>query len=286
MPYYPFTNYGGSLLRPADERPVANRLVDDKPVGMLIRYVGGQESGTVTVSAAGDITFKHGAVGAEANDTSIGGAADAGATLDVSVATEDTFGECVDLINATTRWQAVLIDVLRSDSSNDTLATLSATQAKLVVGLAVVVDTSVALKLGSLVAPQIFRTDIRVYERNYQFMLGQDNALVKDGVSVRAAYKGFKAAVVRLGENTVFGGGASNIRIINEDQSNTTFLETEIFTEAGGATGVEKTKDFSFAPVVGFLNGRVIARVHNTTTLTDDAGNYFGYGGAFSRSLS
>jgi len=100
-------------------------VADDEDVAIEIEYMGSEASATVTVAADGNITFKHGDAASEANDTTIGGDADSGATIDVSESTEDTMGEVVDLINGSANWRARLVAALRSDSATDTLLAMA-----------------------------------------------------------------------------------------------------------------------------------------------------------------
>jgi hypothetical protein len=109
-------------------------VIDDGDIGLVVRYKGSEASATVEVAATtGDITFKHGALGAEAVDDTIdsglGAEGTAPGVADVSDAAADTMGELVDLINASANWEAYLVDCLRSDDSKTLLLTLSAAQA-------------------------------------------------------------------------------------------------------------------------------------------------------------
>ena len=112
-------------------------------VTLVVKYVGAT-SGTVAVASNGDLTFSIGAVGASAVDTTIkcpsGGSS---GVIDVSDTACDTLGEVVDIINASSTFRAVILDGLRSDSSNDTLLTISETAANAPEGLNLVNDTAV-----------------------------------------------------------------------------------------------------------------------------------------------
>jgi len=142
-----------------------NRTADDTDPMILVKYVGTNASGLVAVAAGGDITFTTGALSSEAADTSlecpVSGAL--GGVIDVSDAACDTVGEVVDIINGSSNWVAVPVASLRTDSSNDTITTISATQAKTVKGLALTADTTVALTSTILLAPSNFSLDIGTY---------------------------------------------------------------------------------------------------------------------------
>lgn len=114
-------------------------------VGIQIVYTGPEASATVEVAAGGDMTLKIGALSSEAADTTIGSPnLDGVFDLSTPAAAVNTYGELIDLININPYWKARLVGVLRSDLTNNTLITLSATQCKnIVVGL--LRDTTVIL---------------------------------------------------------------------------------------------------------------------------------------------
>lgn len=126
---------------------------------LLIRYVGAQVSGTVDVSAAGLITFKHGAAAAEVVDTSVecdGSIAVTGSRngiWDVSNAACNTISEGAGVINGqrtsggVQNWIIVPLDALGSDDLNwagsGGLVTVSAQSASSLNGYAAKWDTAV-----------------------------------------------------------------------------------------------------------------------------------------------
>lgn len=132
---------------------------------ILIKYVGSSPAGgTVTIDAGtGDITLKTGPVGSSSADvtTECPVSGDLGGVIDVSDAACNTLGEVVDAINASANWRAVIQDGRRTDSSNNTLNTLSETSASVPQGLALAGDGAVSLKSVIKLAP--VRDDIRWY---------------------------------------------------------------------------------------------------------------------------
>lgn len=86
----------------------------------------GTASGTVTVAAGGDITFKVGTAGSEAADTSVGLPTKNG-IFDVSDAGADTIAEIIADLNASDNWYALPASVPPTYISNNTFATLSET---------------------------------------------------------------------------------------------------------------------------------------------------------------
>ena len=102
---------------------------------LVVRYVGTNDTtrriGLFGVSSIGDLLFFVGSTAASASlDATISGGGSG--RIDVSNGSYDTFGEVADRINAGTAthgWSAILRDALRSDSSDDTLAALTRTNA-------------------------------------------------------------------------------------------------------------------------------------------------------------
>lgn len=265
MPHnYANAYVGNSLLRPADVRPVPFGEQDDTPIGLLVRYIGSQISGTVEVNAGGDILFKHGALGAEAADTTVS----TDGTITVAGAAEDTFGEVVDVINLSANWEAVLVDVARSHTSTDALKVQAATQAKVNAGLQLVLDTDTAKIASRLIAPEAYRKDLRTYE--------------KQGV-VNAAFPfiGFRAALIRARSLSTFGAGTSTFKVYSE-LARSPYSQIVAWSIAGGATTVEKTYDFADGEIVCDQGGRLIVALENSAAMASTGLNGQG---VFYRSL-
>lgn len=87
---------------------------DDEDHAFWVRFVGDNEAtgATLTVAANGDLAFKIDAV-AESIGT--------GATIDVSNASFNTFGEIKDAVNTSGTFEVAMGAALRTDSSTDTL---------------------------------------------------------------------------------------------------------------------------------------------------------------------
>jgi len=220
-------------------------VTDDGDVALVVRYVGDEDSATITVAADGNITFKHGDAASEANDTSIGGDADSGATIDVSETTEDTLGEVADLINSSPNWKCYIKDALRTDSANDTLlamaeATISPNEDK-----SLYKDTTVALNIARSISLQdnLGETDVSTVARVYGMT----------GVSTYAS-------------------GTSKFQIykITMDKYGVITDETKIFEEATGATTVSADAtigDDGIAPADAELGYKLLARIVNSAAM-------------------
>lgn len=239
---------------PADSRDVVFTVSDDKDIAFLVRYKGTAASATVEVAAGGDITLKSGAVGSEAADTSVGLPTKNG-VYDVSDALADTLGEIVDDINLSADWQAVIIDGLRSDSSNDSLLLLSATQAKVEDGLKIKWDTdTVGFALTQLVAPEKLRTSIQGY-------------LVQGKVKALFPFTGTRGEIKRLSGVSTYSSGTSTFELYSDGQG-VAATEVKFFSLAAGATTAEKEAlDGDKVPAVGDWGKRLVARLKNSAAM-------------------
>ena len=254
-------DYLSSIVRKlADGSPITRGATDDTPVTFLIRYTGtNANGGTVTVAANGDITLSQGSVGASAVDTTVecdGSITTSGSRsgiIDVSDAACDTLGEVVDIINSqTTNWRIVILDGLRSYSSNDTLLARSETAANAVGGLGLLSDTDVALHTTLLVAPPTIALQgqpVNYGPRDIRFYLG--------GVDNRQyttltpnPFRGVRYKLWQANATSTYGSGTSNwsltCSLLTQSAATTGGTESvDSYTVPGGATTVNKVFDFS-----------------------------------------
>ena len=160
-------------------------LVADQPVALAIRYKGTSASATVTVVSATGITLKQGTAGAEAVDTTVG----ASANGVVDFATDTTLGAVVDRINASSNWQAEIVDGLRADltSSSQMLARSEATLSPVRIQvLPLYWDTSAHLSLSYCVSPR--RLNFNRKRAGYQAVVKDVKALVNVGSGTLTLY--------------------------------------------------------------------------------------------------
>lgn len=203
------------ILNP--KQPVCKLIADDGDVALIVKYVGAQPSYTVTVSAAGDITFKHGVSGSEAVDSTIQIGSGAG-IIDVSNAAGNTFAEVVDHINGSTNWEAYLVDALRSDSSDaSTGSLLEMTETRKAKGqeLSLVKDTSKVLNISARIGSRV-------------------NLGGTEEISA--------AEIYQINSKNTFGSGTNLIQVYEIDEVAKT--ETKIYELAGGATTATDAKTF------------------------------------------
>jgi len=219
-------NYETAALADILAKNQSYYVSDDAPIALAIRYVGDEESATVTVSG-GDITFKHGDLASEAVDDTIDSDDDPG-VIDVSDGDANTMGKVVDLINASANWEAKLVDALRADASTaakflDVVETTLTPETELMV---IHTDTSETLEISKACG----------YTGLAAFIYQSDAAKV---------FSGDDDYYVRLNSvmcyNT-FGSGTNLIKVYDIDPSTNT--ETLVYQRPGAATTVEKDVDF------------------------------------------
>ena len=195
-----------------------NIKLDDIDIGLTVRYIGEQVSSTITVSSDGDITFKHGASGAEVVDATIDSGGDDEGVIDVSDANADTFGEVVDLINASVNWEAYLVGTLRSDDAN-------ASTGSLLVRSESTLLPNVDLKL--------FKDTSKVL--NISLRIG--SRINSQGTEIKSA-----AELYEIVSTNTFSTGTNLIQVyrINEETNE----EEKIYEIAGAATTVQQILEF------------------------------------------
>jgi hypothetical protein len=242
--------------------PVAGHVGSDTTASpaMIVKYIGTGSSATVAVDAStGDIEFKVATVDDSANiDTATVCAGGTAASLDVNDAQCDTFGEVVDLINASTHWRAVLVGALRTDSLNNTLTTIGATQATRIDGLTLYFDSAVSVTATVPLIPEVCKTDIRCY-------------MTPAGKLFENPYAG-KETQVRWVEGYSTWNTTSNFVIYSVkpvQKSAGSETVTTLWSEPAGATGTNKQLTaFQYLGLKGRPHEKVLVRIVDTSTGT------------------
>ena len=267
-----------------------NKVIGSYPVGhlnasttagsvaMIVKYVGtAQASGRVTVAAGGDLTFEVGASGSETGDTTVECPLSApyAGVFTVANASCDTLGEVVDLLNASHNWRAVLIDGMRGDSSNNTIATIGATAATGADGLALYFDVPVALFDSKAILPNEYRNSIKPY------LTGVNGTQL-----VANPYKGLRPALFRdvvtwTGTGTplqyVYSVAVTNKAGVSVTApAGSTEVVSTYFGAGLAASGTEKIFDYSPYGIWGRSGEKMISRTGPATTMT--AINHGSYG--------
>lgn len=113
-------------------------------VGLIIQYIGSEQSCLLTAASNNSIASAVGSSGSEAADTNFTVGSTPG-TIDLTNAAADTMGELVDFINGLSDYRARLVGTLRADDADvaGALVAVSSKQAKVAGGYAFAMDTSV-----------------------------------------------------------------------------------------------------------------------------------------------
>lgn len=242
-----------SISAPKGTRTLAQSLAEDGEVAMYCKYIGTSACASIAVDAGtGDLTFTDGTCGAEsATDTfECPVAGGLGGIIDVSNAACNTMGEVVDIVNASSDWRCQLYASLRADSSNDTIVTISATQATGPDGLGLNVDSSVALT--STVVLEPFAAEGQAARGYRRLSLGPQSTsfLVKPWASPAA-----QAFLTSAIATSTYGAGTSVLSVIAVDRTfGTTGSETSYTiwpATAAGATTVAKVFGSCDTPATG-----------------------------------
>lgn len=263
-----------SSVRPIGVSDIKTAVSTD--VGIYVRYVGtGTGVATVAVDAAtGDLALvANGAADATVTTNCAGGVAD---SIDVSDTDCDTIGEVVDHINSSADWIAVPHAALRADSSNNTLITLAATDAKGVNGLGLLVDSAVALKMGVVLAPNSYDQDGNFIGINaYANLSASPRAAGAGQRLIRNPFSGATTQVHYVHENITTTDNAANLVKVFcvvpkfVDNGNSTEVAREIYREAGALTTVTgKIDEFLNSGGLQCDDGKIVVVVNGTTTLT------------------
>lgn len=246
------SSYLTALGRYVDGEVVSfNQTAEDGDIALFVRYVGTTVgTNTVAVAAGGDIAF----VEDSSADTTIGTCGATPGTLDVSNTACDTLGEVVDLINSSANWVAVIHAGLRTDTSTDYLATLSATDAGLVEGVSLYWDSDVANIVTHVVS------DVSSLE-DY---VGND----RTGDLLSNPWRGTRANLVEL-LYTINFGTAGSLTIYSVDVDNRAGSETvtTIFGAQAATDNSETLFDRKPFGVFGRKDEKLIVRFSDTGTV-------------------
>jgi len=238
----------------------AGITADDTTVAMYVKYVGSSPGAStdIAVAANGDMTFRKGAVAVDEFECPVSGGL--GGVIVVANAACDTMGEVADVINKSTSWRAALVGALRGDSSNDTLLTISATDATARTGLALKFDTDVAKIVSFAFLPNS--------NGICQFIACPGSSA--PGGMYPNPFAGYQGAVALARATSTYGSGASAIKFysvaITQGGSGAE-TATTLWSIAGGNTTVEKLLDYSETPIYGKQGEKLLVRVENTAAM-------------------
>lgn len=235
---------------------------------LICRYIGPNQDGEIAVDAGtGDLTFIDGTNGAEAATSTfecpVSGAL--GGVIDVSNGSCDTLGEVVDVINASSNWRCFIHAGLRSDSSNNTLATISSTSAAGPAGLALKHDAAVA-------SNSVYYSTIALippYVNPLDFYMGQANSIRNK------PFANWRSILFGAVSNLTYGSGTSDLVVYDVDVTNglTSNKGSEtvntLWTEANGATTVAKSfTAWGTQGLWGAPGHKMVVRTQNSAAAT------------------
>lgn len=260
--------------------PVFNSLgADDLDVAIIVKYVGTSTSADVAVAADGDLTFRDTAVAEDDFECPVSGGL--GGVIDVANAACNTLGEVVDTINGactgctSTNWRAVIVDGLRSDSSNDALVTIAATEATGVDGLLLKRDTDVIFTSEIALIPQEYRTSIKPW-------LG--GRVTNDPPFVENPFASTQTRFTIANFTSTYAAGSSAYEIYSVKMRLRHGAvgqgeEYKVYSTANAATTVNKIHDYTSYGILSRPNAILVLRAVNTNAMASTV--HYAYGQQF-----
>lgn len=239
---------------------------------LLVKYVGSTAGKpTVEVAAPGEITFK---IAGSADTTTGSPNLDGVFDLSTPAAAVDTMGELVNLINTTgSNWRAVLVSCLASDLTDNTITTISATDAAGPAGVALTRDSAVAS------ATSVFSAQVALVPAdaavNMQFWLNSGGAgYPASGKKINAnPFDGWQAYVQHIREKITSSGTIAltevlAVKRVYDGLGKVSEQVRTLFSVTGAATTVEAVNNFHAGPIVAAPGELIIVRQRTATDLT------------------
>lgn len=238
---------------------------------MIIKYRGTTAGlPDVAVAAGGDMTLRIATVA----DTTTGSASNGIFDLSTPAAADDTMGELVNRINTQgSNWVAVLTGCLASDFTDNTIDTLSATDASKPGGVTLYRDAVVASATSTFSAqvallPEDAATNIRFFLSGGP--VGATTGSTKVNPNPLNRYQTF---VQNVREKITSTGTIGLFEILGVKRTydglgKVSETVRTIWSETGAATTVEKAKDFNSGPIVSAPGELIVVRQRTGTDLT------------------
>lgn len=229
-------------------------VADNQAVAVVVKYIG-RGLGELAVSTNGDVYFYRSTLGTSVTlDTAVSGGGSG--FIDVSNAAYDTVGEVVDRINTFANWRAMIVDALRSDSSNDTF------QAR--------VRTATGVQ--STGAHVFTDTDIAAAE-NLTFTIKQFRNFGR-GITAVPSEANWQACLRRLENRIQYTTGTLQYRVYTRDGT----TEAEVMRAQAGTTNSGTTINLANGQldggVFGNVGGELVVRARGTSTLGNWSNGY------------
>lgn len=227
-----------------------------------IKYIGSVAPGaagpTLEIDASGDLIFT---LDATAADTTIGIPTLDG-TIDVSDAAGNTWGEVVDAINASANWQGVMVDVLPSNLSNNTLLLMAETNATTGLsatfdldgngiyaneGIPVVVELAQVDEITSSIGPE--------YSIDELLTVSNDNLLNRQMNPSVSGEPNWRAELYKVTANATFSAGTALLQIWLVEGQAAGATEVLVWQQVGAATTVDNVLDLTDLPPIRGVSG-------------------------------
>ncbi len=217
------------------------RDADDTDVAIVVDYVEGANTiAQLALEANGDLTFTQdntsGATASTELECPVSGAL--GGVISVSDGACNTFGEVVDIINASVSWRAVLVGALRTDTwdANSILADPADSDVRDLEGDSFYWDTDASFMASYVVSDK----------QDFTSFYGSAGNLLKN------PWDGTRATIRYLAATSTFGSGSSTIVVYSVKPDNQGGSEevTTLFSTVGASTTTEK-----IAVTLGMLGG-------------------------------
>jgi hypothetical protein len=253
---------------------------------LLIKYVGTTVGKpTVEVAAGGDMTMKIAGVADATTGRDSSGVSPNSGIWDLSTphASVDTMGELVSLINTTgTNWRAVLVSCLASDLTDNTLDTLTATEASTPAGVPVLRDSTVAS------ATSVFTAQVALLPTdaasNISFFLSGANVGGPSGstkVNPNPLIN-HQLFVQHIREKITSAGTIGLLEVLAvkrtyDYKGQVSESVRTVYAETGAATTVEKVVNFHAGPIPLARGEFCVVRQSTGTGLTAQSVNGFAF---------
>lgn len=259
------TFFGGlRLVGPATGSVTA----DDTTVALYVKYVG-STAGKPTVevdSATGDITFKIAGVA----DATVGCPTVGTGIIDTSNAACDTFGEIINkVIGQSANWVLVPGALLASESSNNTLKTLAATDTNIrTTGVPLYFDNQnvdVNADLVSVVVGPPQGADAKFWSNGQG--TGVNANPFADTYTFLSNFSEKKTSGGTIGNTIVYAVKSVFSGVLGSTASYAETVRTA-WTQTGGATTVQALGTFTDFPLIAAPGEHFILRISSSTSIS------------------
>ena len=240
--------------------PVTRYLATNGSTALRIQYAGTYSTGDAWAyaDANGDLHFVNDAGSADTTVSTDG-------QIDVSGASEDTFGEVCDAINASANWRAELVDVLPSWSANNVLTSGTVTQ-----------DTDVFGADGITIKYNTADLDKASAEIGIAWTPAEILGVTGNNILNRRTtplggitYPIYRAEAYKVVASAGYSSGAPDLQVYAVSSDSAGATELLLWSQAGAASGSSSTIDLTDLPPLRAPRGWKLVAVYNDTSTPD-----------------